>query len=78
MVRALDIDRARETALPLGEMIGDVGHEISVAAVGLPHHPVLVVAVVGGLEPQRAVLFVGLARRGKRADRRVDLALGVE
>ena len=37
----------REAALELGDVIGDVGHEVRVAAVGLAHHAVLVVAVVG-------------------------------
>ena len=38
----------REAALPLGHVVRDVGHEVRVAAVGLAHHAVLVVAVVGG------------------------------
>ena len=78
MIRSLHIDRVRESALPLGDVVGDVRHEISVAAVGFPHHPILVVAVVGGPEPQRAVLFVGLARGSERAHRGLDLALGIE
>ena len=55
------IDGTREAALPFGDVIGDVGHEICVAALGLAHHAVFVVTVVGRLEPQRAVLLVSLA-----------------
>jgi hypothetical protein len=43
-----------EAALPLVHVVGDVGHEVGVGAVGLAHHAVLVVAVVGGAQPQRA------------------------
>ena len=59
-------------------MVGDVGHEVGVAAVGLAHHAVLVVAVVRGAQPQRAVLLVGLAARDQRFHHRVYLAVGVQ
>ena len=36
-----------EPALPLRHVVGDVGDEVGVPAVGLSHHAVLVVAVVG-------------------------------
>ena len=78
VIGALHVDRRRESALPLRDMVRDVGDEIRVPAVRLPHHAVLVVAVVGGLQPQRAVLLVGLARRDEPRDRGVDPAVGVE
>ena len=61
VVGALDIDHLLETALPFGDVVRHIRHKVGVAAVALAHHPVLVVAISGGLEPQRAVLFVGLA-----------------
>ncbi len=61
VVGALDVDRLGEAALELGEVIGDVGHEVGVGAVGLAHDAVLVVAVVGRAQPQRAAILVGLA-----------------
>ncbi len=59
-------------------MVGDVGHEVGVAAVGLAHHAVLVVAVVGRAQPERAVLLVGLAGLDQLVDRLLDPAAGVE
>ena len=54
-------DRAGVAALPLGEVVGHVRHEVREGAVGLAHHAVLVVAEVGGLQPQRAAFLVGVA-----------------
>src|SRR3712207_7615686 len=53
-------------------------HEVRVRAVALPHHAVLVVAEVGGAEPERAVALVGVAGGDERADGLLDLAVGVE
>ncbi len=78
VIGALHVDDLAEAALPLAEVIGDVRHEVGVAAVRFAHHPVLVVAVVGGAQPERAVLLVGLAARDERLDHLLDLALGVE
>ena len=78
VIGALHVDRDAKAALPLGDVIGDVRHEIGERAVGLAHHAVLVVAVVGRAQPQRAVFLVGLAAGDERVDRRVDLAVGVE
>ena len=78
VVGALDVDRLGEAALELGQVIGDVGHEVGVAAVGLAHHAVLVVAVVGGAQPERAALLVGLARGDEPRHGRVDPAAGVQ
>ncbi|CAM2147879.1 hypothetical protein PT2222_10321 [Paraburkholderia tropica] len=78
VVRALDVDDLGEAAFPLGDVVCDVRQEVRVGAVGLAHHAVLVVAVVGRLEPQRAVLLVGLARGDQRLDGLLDAAFGVE
>ena len=59
-------------------MIRDVGHEIRVPAVRLPHHAILVVAEVGGPEPQRALGLVRLAGREQSLDRRVHAPVGIE
>ena len=47
MIGALHVDRLRKAALEFRDVIGDVGHEIRVSAIGLAHHAILVVAVVG-------------------------------
>ena len=72
VVGALDVDSAGIAALPFGQVVGHVGHEVGVlrgglAAVGsvrgrLSHHPVFVVAVIRAFEPQRAVLLIGFTR----------------
>ncbi|MDR6139120.1 hypothetical protein QE438_002424 [Pseudoxanthomonas sp. SORGH_AS 997] len=65
-------------ALPLGQVIGHVRHEVGVGAVGLAHHAVLVVAVVGRLEPQRAAFLVGVAGLDQRLDGLLNLAVAVK
>ena len=78
MVRALLVDHAHKTAPPLVQMIGHVRHEIGVSAVALAHHPVLVVAEIGGAQPQRIVLLVGMAAGDQLVDRLLHLAVGVQ
>ena len=79
MVAALDVDDLGEPALPLRHVIRDVGHEVRVAAVGLAHHAVLVVAVVGGAQPQRALAArTSCRKRRARCTVGVDAAVGVE
>jgi hypothetical protein len=75
VVRALDVDHLGEAALELLDVIGHIGHEVGVAAVGLAHHAVFVVAVVGGLEPQRAVLLIGLAVGDQAVHGGLDMAV---
>src|SRR5204862_492904 len=69
VIGALDVDGLQEAALDLGQVVGDVGHEIGVGAVGLAHDAVLVVAVVGGAQPERAAFLVRLPRRDQAPDR---------
>src|SRR5204863_527248 len=61
VVGALDVDHLAKAALPLGQVVGDVGYEIGEAAIGFARDAVLVVAVVGGAQPERAVLLIGPA-----------------
>ncbi len=71
-------DRAFIAALPLGQVVGDVRHEVGIGAVGLAHHAVLVVAEVGGLQPQRAAFLVGMAGSDQLLHRLLDLAVAVQ
>ena len=61
VVRAPDVDQQFVAALQLVEVIGDVGGEVGLLAVGAHHHAVFVVAEFGGLEPLGAVLGVHAA-----------------
>ena len=58
MIGALHVDRAAEPALPLRDVIRDVGHEVRVRAVALAHDAILVVAELGRPEPERALVLV--------------------
>jgi len=80
MVAALDIDGVVKATLPFGDVIGDIGHEVGVAAFGFAHHPVFVIAgaQLGGAQPERAFAFIGMARVNKRLDRLFDAAAGVQ
>ncbi len=78
VVGTLDVDHLGIAALPFGHVVGDVGHEIGVRAVGFTHHAILVVAVVGGAQPQRAVLLVGTAGRDQGRDSALDATFRIE
>ncbi|MNS90914.1 hypothetical protein D3C72_1249860 [compost metagenome] len=78
VVAALDIDGLHEAALPFHQVIRDIRHEIRVGAVRLAHDAVLVVAEVGGAQPQRAILLVGVAGLDQGFDGAVDLAVRVQ
>src|SRR5437899_855040 len=77
MAGALDADRPCEAPLPFVDVIGDVREEIGVLAAffhPLAHHAVLIVPEVGRLEPERAVLLVGMPRPHQPTQRLLDLA----
>ena len=82
VVGAPDVDDVVD-ALELVPVIGNVGGEVGVLAVGLDQDAVLVVAQVGGTEPQGAVLGVEVAHLVELLESAVDggsaggLALGV-
>ena len=59
VVGAPEIDEQRVAALDLVNVVGDIGRQVGESAVALAEDAVLVVAVVGALKPERAVLFVG-------------------
>src|SRR5690606_40623453 len=61
VVAALNVDGVVIAAFPLGDVIGDVRHEVRVAAVCLAHDAILVVASAqfGGAQPKRAFVLVG-------------------
>ena len=71
VVGAEQVDAAVEAALALVEVVGGVGGEVGQLAVGPDQHPVLVVAEVGGAQPERAVGVedVALLARAARARR---------
>ncbi len=63
---------AVEAALLLVDVVGRVTGDVGALAVGLDDHPVLVVAVLLGADPQRTVLLVGVAHLGEPLDGPVD------
>ena len=78
VVRALYVDRPMKPALPLGDVIRNVGEKIGVRAVTLPHDAILVVAKQARLEPQRAVGFVSHVFCIERLHNFLDPAVGVQ
>ena len=82
VVGAPDVDDVVD-ALELIPVIGNVGGEVGVLAIGLDQNAVLVIAQVGGAEPQGAVLGVEVAHLVELLKSAVDgggaggLALGV-
>ena len=78
VVGALLVDDAPESAFPLGHVIRDVRNEVREAAVGAPHDSVLVIAVLGCLQPQRAILLIGLAVGDETIDDGLHIAVRVQ
>ena len=78
VVGALNVDHFGKAAFPFGNVVGHIGHKVGVGAVAFAHDAVFVIAVVGGLEPQRAILLVGLACFLKLLHSSVNAATGVE
>ncbi len=58
VVGAPHVDLAIEAALALVLVVGDVRGEVGVLAAGAHQHAVLVVAVVGRAQPQRALAAI--------------------
>ena len=56
VVGAEHVDQPAEAALQLVPVVGDVGGEVGRLAVGADQDPVLVVAEVGGAQPEGAVV----------------------
>ena len=59
-------------------MVGDIRHHIGEKAVGTPQHEILVRAEIGGLEPDGAFAFVGIAPRGQQLHHLGSLPVFVE
>ena len=78
VVHTLNVDGSAVATLPFGQVVGDVRYKIGVSAVGFFHHAVFVVTVVGGLEPERAVLLVGFPRLFQFGHRRIDTSGAVQ
>src|SRR5947207_13502415 len=74
MIGAQHVDETREAALALGEVIGDVGGEVGPLAVLAHHDAVLLVAELGGAEPDRALLTAQVSARLEHRERVIDLA----
>src|SRR5438093_8950086 len=77
MVRAVDCHRSCEATFACVDVICDVREEIGVLAAffhPLAHHAVLIVPEVGRLEPESAVLLVGMPRPHQPTQRLLDLA----
>src|SRR5690606_39274153 len=63
VVAALYVDGVVVTAFPLGDVVGDVRHEIGVTAVRLAHDAVFIVtrAQFGDTQPRGAFMFIRVA-----------------
>ena len=59
MIRAPEVNEQRVAALDLVDVVCDIGSQVGEGAVALAQDAVFLIAVVGALEPERAVLFVG-------------------
>ena len=68
MVCALLVDNPLEAALPLVEVVGDIGNKVSVPPFAFSHHSVFIVAKIGTSQPQRPVLLIGMAVRCQSLD----------
>ena len=80
MVLAPDEDDALVAAAELLEQVADIGREVSGRGVvgRAEDHPILVVAVFGRSEDDRAVLLVNVAGSSQAVDRLGDPAVVME
>ena len=78
VVGALNVHYFVKATLKLADVVGHIGHEVGESAIAFSHHPVFVIAIVGGFKPQRAVFFKGFASVGEALDGRRHLAAGVQ
>ena len=78
VVAALDVDRLLVTPLELAHVIGHVRHKVGVAAIGLAHDTVFVVAILGGAQPQRTVLFIGFSSVVQARNGSIHPAIGIQ
>src|SRR4030081_3784181 len=80
MIGAEHVDEIGKAAVKLVLVIGDIGSEIGVAAVGLDQRPVDVVAIGGGAKQRLFAILIVFDRRsvGRRQAAFVDVALGAK
>ena len=79
MVRALNVYSLGVAAAELVEVVGDVRHKIGVGAVSLiVRKAVAEVLKRCGAKPERAILFVGIARVDDRLNGFLNSAGGVK
>ena len=78
VVGAPDVGEVVEAAAEFLGHVADVGGEIGRLAVGADDDPVLVVAEVGGAEPDRTVLLIDVAALTKPLDRPIHPAFRME
>ena len=73
-----DVHHQVEALLEFEQVVGHVRGEVGGGAVAAPHHPVLFVAELGGLEPQGAVLLIEEAALFQELEALFHQALAVE
>lgn len=78
VVRPEQVDLLLEAALPLREVVGGVGGEVGRLTVGLEQHAILVIAEVGGAQPDGAVAVLDMALAAQRLHRCGHFAVIVE
>src|SRR5690606_2833748 len=78
VVGALLVHHAGETTVPFVQVVGHVRYEIGVAAIGFAHHAVFVVTEIGGAQPQRATLFIGVTVGDQALDSVFHFAIAVQ
>src|SRR5258708_21615959 len=77
MVRPQHVDEAREAALGLAQVIGDIGREVGLLAVLAPHHAILLVPELARPEPGRTVALLETPLGCEHLERMIDgAALG--
>ena len=67
-----DIDQVVVTPLPLSQVVGDIGGEVSPFAIIANHHAIFLVAIVSCAEPGCAVFFIQHAPLFEDGQRVVD------
>ena len=60
VIRALLVDDALKTALPLVEVVGNIRDKVGVAALALSHNPIFVIAKISRAQPQCVIQLIGM------------------
>ena len=78
VIAALNIDRLLIAAFPFGHVVSHIRYEVSVSTVRLTHHAVFIIFVLGGAQPQRAVLLIGFTGSDQCIHGTFDFTVGVQ